>query len=75
MTDLRRVRWFVLVDDVAGGWTVANVDKGRVSALDYRQGDSTVGEFLSEELALYIVKMHNLRLDMVTAIEKELRHG
>lgn len=57
-------RWYVLVDDLVGGYAIANVDKKRVSALDWRQSESTIGEFISEELATYIVKMHNHWLDI-----------
>jgi hypothetical protein len=57
-------RWYVLVDDLVGGYAIANVDKKRVSALDWRQSEITIGEFFSEELATYVVKMHNLRLDI-----------
>lgn len=64
MTDLRQQRWYVLVDDEVGGYSIANVDKKRVSALDWRQGDSVVADFVSEEIALYIVKMHNLLVDI-----------
>lgn len=63
-------RWYVLVDDLIGGYSIANVDKGRTSALDWRQGDSELGNFISEEVAVHIVKQHNLLLDVRDSMTK-----
>lgn len=63
-------RWFILKDDIVGGWAIANVDKHLVSALDWKQGDTTVGEFISLEVAQHIASRHNLELDL-----KELNDG
>lgn len=65
MASLLTQRWYVLVDDLIGGYAIANVDKQRTSALDWRQGDSELGSLVSQEVAEHIVRMHNLRLDII----------
>jgi len=60
MTDPTHERWYVLVDDLVGGHAIANVDKKRVSELDWSKGERTyVDLILTEELAHYIVGLHN----------------
>lgn len=60
MPDPSHQRWYVLIDDLVGGYAIANVDKKRVSALNWHQGERTfVDLIISEELAHYIVGLHN----------------
>lgn len=70
MVNLLHQRWYILIDDLVGGWSVANVDKGRVSEPDWAQGEVTVADLISEEIAHYIVKRHNLSLDILQAVRE-----
>lgn len=70
MADILDQRWYIVIDDQVGGYAIANVDKDYTSELDWTQGDTTIGEFISEEVALLIVKQQNLRLDIREEIER-----
>lgn len=70
MADILDQRWYIVIDDQVGGYAIANVDKDYTSELDWTQGDTTIGEFISEEVALFIVKQQNLRLDIREEIER-----
>lgn len=59
--DLATIKWFAVLDDTVGGWAIANVNKP-VSAHDPSKGEFSIGDFLDEPLARYIVAMHNYRL-------------
>lgn len=51
--------WFVVADDVIGGWAIATVDKP-VSEIDTRDGTEFVlGDFISKEITEHIVRQHN----------------
>lgn len=50
---LRRERWFAVLDDTVGGWAVANVNKP-VSEHDHRKREVSVGDFLSDNYAHHI---------------------
>lgn len=50
--------WFVVVDDLIGGWAVATVNKP-LGDIDVRQlGVYVVAEMISKEIADYIVYLH-----------------
>lgn len=50
--------WYAVVDDCIGGWAISNVDKP-TSEQYYRKGELELGSFLTEEMARYIVGLHN----------------
>ena len=53
--------WFVVVDDLIGGWAVATVDKP-LSEIDFRDpGVYVVAEMISKDVADYIVYLHEQR--------------
>jgi len=50
--------WFVVVDDLIGGWAIATVNKP-LSEIDARKrGVYVVAEMISESLADYVVYLH-----------------
>lgn len=53
---LLTVPWFVQPDDLIGGWCI--------TPLPYPPGDGTpeIASFISEDIAHYIVSLHNQRL-------------
>lgn len=55
-----QVPWFAVIDDTIGGWSISLVDKP-VSKLNPVRNprEITIGDFLTEELARYIVELHN----------------
>lgn len=67
-------RWFVVIEDTIGGYAISNKDKP-VSMHDWRQGDIVVGEFVSKEIAEYIARMHNLRLDIERMVKDASKDG
>jgi hypothetical protein len=53
-------RWFVAENDLYGGWSIVNVDVEKVSQLRNTQDHRTlVDDIPTEELAHYIVSLHN----------------
>jgi hypothetical protein len=55
-------KWFVVVNDLVGGWSIANVDKPLSEMNFHSGGEREVGDFWSKEIAEHIVKMHNIYL-------------
>jgi hypothetical protein len=51
--------WYVVEDDVVGGWAIAMVNKPLSEILGR---EPVIGEMLTKELANYIVTLHNYRL-------------
>lgn len=51
-------KWYVVLDDLVGGWAVANVDKP-LSAHNYEKGERHWIECFTKELAEYLVEFHN----------------
>lgn len=50
--------WFVVQDDLIGGWAIATVDKP-LSEIDFRErGVYVVAELISKEMAEYMVYLH-----------------
>jgi hypothetical protein len=51
-------KWFVVLDDLIGGWAVATVDKP-LSEINFREpGVYVVAEMISKDMADYIVFLH-----------------
>lgn len=60
------VRWYAVVNDLIGGWSVACVDKP-CSAInpgtrENPTGEWMVAEFMDRKTAEYVARLHNLRL-------------
>lgn len=55
--------WFVVQDDLIGGWAITTVDKP-LSEIDFREpGTYVVAEMISKDMADYVVYLHeNQRL-------------
>lgn len=50
--------WFVVLDDLIGGWAIATVDKP-MSGINFRDRDVyVVAEMLSKDMAEYMVYLH-----------------
>lgn len=56
-----QVPWYVVVNDLVGGWAVSHVDKP-LSEQDFRNGEGDLFDCLTKELADYIVGLHNTRI-------------
>jgi hypothetical protein len=56
-------RWFAVIDDCVGGYSITMVDKP-TSVLNWVKNpeEIEIGNFLSKELATYIVHLHNSTL-------------
>lgn len=52
------VRWFVVINDVVGGWSVSNVDKP-LSEQDHSKGEFELFECWDKDSAQYIVALHH----------------
>lgn len=73
--DVLSVQWYAVINDLVGGWAISTVDKP-LAEHDFSK-DLVVGDFLTEEIARYIVNLHNAlistsgevrnRLDLVSA--------
>lgn len=53
--------WYVVVNDLIGGWSIGNVDKPLLQH-DMLNGDRMIADVLSKELAEHIVELHNNEL-------------
>jgi hypothetical protein len=62
VSELLAQRWYVVVNDVVGGWSVCNVDKP-ISQQDPKNGEWEIADFVARDDAEAIVAEHNLRLD------------
>lgn len=60
--DLLEFKWFAVVNDLIGGWSVSNVDKPS-SDTDSTNGEYEIGCFLSEGIARHVAASHNDWLD------------
>lgn len=59
MTDPFTVRWYPIVNDLVGGWSIATADVP-LREIDTRNRDvAVVGDFLTEGIARHIVALHN----------------
>jgi hypothetical protein len=56
--DFLKKKWYVVPNDVIGGWSVTTVDKP-VSALMPRAGEFEIVETISKETADHVVALHN----------------
>lgn len=65
---LLRVPWYVVPEDVIGGWAVANVDLP-VGDQDPNLGHRALAEFVHRELAQVVVTQHNATLTDRYAVE------
>lgn len=54
-------RWHAVVNDLIGGWDVANVDKP-TSELDHRVGEYSMACFMDERTAHYVAVLHNAHI-------------
>lgn len=55
------IRWYVVVNDLIGGWAVSHIDKP-LSAQDFQHGEGDIFDSLTKELAEYIVVLHHAHL-------------
>ena len=60
MTDPMSKPWFVVVDDLIGGFAVSNVDKP-TSEID--RPDLVITDFIDEAAARHVVELHNSWLE------------
>jgi hypothetical protein len=57
--DFTKIRWYMTVDDVCGGWSIVNVPGVPMSELDTRSGEEfEILKPLSEEVGHYVVSLH-----------------
>lgn len=59
--DVINIKWYVQPNDLVGGWCISNVDKppSQHNHID----EFEIGDLLTEEVANYIVSIHNMRFD------------
>lgn len=57
-----QVPWYAMPDDTIGGWIVATAPLP-ASQLPSAEGGRQLGDFLTEELARYVARLHNARLN------------
>lgn len=56
--DLNESIWYVVVDDLVGGWAITTADTP-TSQINPWNGEFEVGVFMLKEAAEHIVKLHN----------------
>lgn len=57
------VPWYAVVNDVIGGWAICNVDKPcSQQSINPEDGEIEIADFIQEDVARYIVRLHNERL-------------
>lgn len=63
-------KWYVVVNDLIGGYCICTEDVKFCSEVETRSGVNYVGEFLTKEMAEHIVKIHNkwLSVDYANAL-------
>lgn len=54
-----QVKWFVVVNDLIGGWCVRTSPLLPSEVVDREVDGWDVGDFLTEEIAKHIVELHN----------------
>lgn len=59
-------RWYPVVDDTIGGWSISNVDES-VAFHNPAEGRFELGSFLTEDQARHIAWLHNCWWDTVVA--------
>ena len=57
-SEIRRHRWYAVLNDTIGGYAVSNVNKP-VSKLEYRRGEVEVACFVTQDDAEHIADLHN----------------
>ena len=62
LSELLAQRWYVVVNDVIGGWSVSNVDKP-MSQQHPKHGEWEICDFVDKDAAEAIAAEHNMRLD------------
>lgn len=61
--DYLNVPWYVVVDDVVGGWAVATVDEPVSAFLGYGEGRAVADGFWDKDHAEHVTRLHNEWLD------------
>lgn len=56
------VPWYVVVNDLVGGWAVSHIDKP-LSLQRFQLGEGDLFDAVTKELAEYVVGLHNARLE------------
>jgi hypothetical protein len=54
-------KWYVVVDDVVGGWAISSIEKP-VSLMDYNKYERHWVEADTKEIADHIAELHNRSL-------------
>lgn len=68
MTDFLRQRWYVVVNDLIGGWAISNVDKPAHALRFPPHGqDYMIADMLTRESAEHVRDLHNAWLDREVA--------
>ena len=57
--------WYAVVNDLIGGWDVANANK-TTGDLDHRVGEYSMGCFMDERAAHYVAALHNAHIGGVS---------
>lgn len=63
--DYLSVPWYVVVDDVVGGWAVATVDEPVSAFLGYGHGRAIADGFWDEGHARHVVELHDAWLKVM----------
>lgn len=58
----RLVPWYVVVNDLVGGFAVSHIDKP-LSEQNFQDGEGDLFDSVTRELADYIVGLHNAQLE------------
>lgn len=57
--DYLNVKWYVVDDDVTGGWAVATVNEPVSQFLGYGYGRAVADGFFDRDHAEHVVELHN----------------
>jgi len=52
-------KWYTVVNDLVGGWSITLIDKPMSQHNPSVPGDGEIADFVDEETARYICELHN----------------
>lgn len=65
------LRWYVVVNDLVGGYSISHVDKP-LSQQDPTKGEGEIADFITKEVAEHIARLHNGYVEMVNGYMTKL---
>ena len=72
--DLLKLKWYVVVNDLIGGYAISHINKP-LSEHNYKAGEGELGDFLTQEIAEHIVELHNWEIQFIEFMQGAYTDG